>query len=123
MSFARWVFRLAGIVGLLLVVPPFFLEEQMGRDQPPPINHPEYYYAFLGVCLAWQVLFLIISTDPVRLRPAMPAAMLEKGSFVVAMVVLYLQGRLPAVSLGFVALDALWGVLFILAYLRTPRAG
>jgi len=120
MLFAKGVFRLAGAIGLVLIVPQYFLEEQTGRDFPPPITHPEHYYGFLGVTLAWQVLFLIIAADPVRLRPAMPAAVLEKASFAVAVPILYAQQRVPALLIGFALLDALWGVLFVVAYLKTP---
>src|SRR5262245_50459223 len=66
MRFARWVFLLAGATGVLMIVPPFFLETKTGADYPPPINHPEYYYGFFGVTLAWQLLFLVIGFDAVR---------------------------------------------------------
>jgi len=56
MRFAKWVFLLAGVSGLLVVAPPYFLEGKMGELDPPPVNHPEYYYGFLGVTLAWQFM-------------------------------------------------------------------
>jgi hypothetical protein len=121
MRFAKWVFLLAGVSGILTVVPSYFREGQMGRDYPPAINHPEFYYGFLGVCLAWQFLFLVIASDPVRFRPAMLPAMLEKASFAVAIPVLYALGRVPAVWVGFASMDAVWLVLFAAAYLRTPK--
>jgi hypothetical protein len=65
MRFAEWVFLLAGITGILQVIPPYFLEEQFGRDHPPPVNHPEFYYGFFGVTLSWQVMFLVIGTDSI----------------------------------------------------------
>ena len=40
MRFAKWVFLLAGVSGILLVVPPYFLERQTGVDYPPPVTHP-----------------------------------------------------------------------------------
>ncbi|SRR5260370_318086 len=80
MRFAKWVFLLAGASGVLMIVPPYFLEAKTGQDYPPPINHPAYYYGFFGVTLAWQFLFLVIATDPVRYR----RAMLEKASFAIA---------------------------------------
>jgi hypothetical protein len=121
MRFARWVFLLAGVSGILMVVPPYFLEAKTGLDDPPPITHPEYYYGFFGVTLAWQFLFLVIASDPVRYRPAMLPAMLEKASFAFAIPLLYGAGRVAAVWLGFASLDATWFVLFVVAYLRTPR--
>ena len=84
MRFARWVFLLAGGSGVLMIVPPYFLERQTGEDYPPPVTHPEYYYGFFGVTLAWQFLFLVIASDPIRHRTAMLPAMLEKASFAAA---------------------------------------
>jgi hypothetical protein len=121
MRFATWVFRIAGATGLLLIVPPLFMEYRTGKDYPPAINHPEYYYGFFGVTLAWQILFLVIGSDPVRYRPAMLTAVLEKAGFVVAIAGLYLAGRVHPIWIGFAALDATWLVLFIVAFLRTPK--
>jgi hypothetical protein len=119
MRFAKWVYLLAGISGVLMVIPPYFLEEQYGRDQP--INHPEFYYGFFGVTLSWQFMFLVIGSDPVRFRRAMLPAMLEKASFAVAIPILYALGRVTLTWVGFASMDATWLVLFLVAYLRTPK--
>jgi hypothetical protein len=121
MRFARWVFLLSGAIGLLIIVPPYFLEAQTSADYPPPVTHPEYYYGFLGVTLAWQFMFLLIGSDPVRYRPAMLPAMLEKAGFAFAIPLLYLAGRVAALWLGLASLDGTWLVLFVVAYLLTPR--
>jgi hypothetical protein len=121
MRFAKWVFLLAGVLGILLVFPPYFLERQTGEDYPPPITHPEYYYGFFGVTLAWQFLFLVIASDPVRYRRAMLPAMLEKASFAVAIPLLYAAGRVAGVWIGFASMDATWLVLFVAAYMGTPK--
>lgn len=116
MLFARWVFLLAGIYGLVLLVPQYLLEAQVGRDNPPPIQHPEFYYGFLGVAVAWQVAFLVIARNPPRYRLLMLPAVLEKFSFGLATAALYAQQRLAAVVLGFGAVDMLWGGLFLVAF-------
>lgn len=121
MQAARRIFRLAGIVGIALVLPPFFIEGEFGRQNPPAINHPEFYYGFFGVALAWQWMFLIIASDPLRYRPAMLPAMLEKASFAIAVPILYAQGRVGVQMLGASMLDGLWLVLFVWAYLRTGK--
>src|SRR5919106_364637 len=74
--FATRVFTAAAVYGILVLAPQYFLEDRVGRDFPPSITHPEHFYGFIGVALAWQVLFLIIASDPVRYRPAMLAAIL-----------------------------------------------
>ena len=119
MRFAQRLFLIAGIYGLLVLLPGYFLETKTGLDYPPPINHPEYYYGFIGVAVAWQVLFLILATDPARYRPMILPAILEKASFGIAIAVLFLQGRAPAIMLGFGIIDLIFGALFALAYVRT----
>ena len=121
MRFAKIVFLVAGIYGLIVLLPGYFLKEQVGRDYPPPITHPEYYYGFIGLAVAWQVLFLVLSRDPVRYRPMMLPSILEKAFFFVPAVVLYFQQRIPMMTFGFAMIDALLGVLFAIAYLKTSE--
>jgi hypothetical protein len=119
MKFAKIVFWSAGIWGVLVLTPLYFMFDLIGRQDPPPITHPAFYYGFVGVGLAWQIAFLIIATNPVRFRPLMIAGVVEKFSYAAALIVLYLQRRLHASDLTFGAVDLLFGVLFVLAFLRT----
>ena len=80
MRFAKIVFLVAGIYGSLILAPLYFMENTIGRQTPPAITHPEYFYGFLGAGLAWQVLFLVLSTDPVRYRTMILPSVLEKVS-------------------------------------------
>jgi len=122
MAFARRVFTIAGIYGIVVLLPQYFLEDRIGRDNPPPITHAENFYGFIGTALAWQVLFLLIARDPARYRPAMLPAVLEKLAFSGAAVVLFAQGRLAASLLGFGLVDLTFAVLFVAAYLRVGRS-
>ena len=119
MKFAKFVFLIAGIYGLIVLLPMYFLEEKTGQDSPPPITHPEYYYGFIGVAVAWQILFLILSRNPVRYRPMMIPAIVEKASFGIAVMVLYLQHRVSNFTLVPALIDSVLGVLFVVAYLKT----
>lgn len=121
MKFAKWAFRIAGSIGLLQIVPLYFYEEQLARDMPPALTHPEYYYGFAGVTLAWQVAFLVISSDPLRYRPLMPVAILEKATFVLAALWLFTQGRLPGMIGAFALLDLVYGLSFVAAYITTRQ--
>ncbi len=116
--FAHWVFLVAGIIGLLEIVPLYFMEELIGRQQPPAITHPAFYYGFVGVALAWQVAFLIISRDPARYLPLMPALLLEKLLYPVAVFWLYAVGRVPKENLGTAVVDLIWFVLFVTAWAK-----
>jgi hypothetical protein len=118
--FAKIVFRISAIYGFLVLIPQYLLEKKIGTDTPPPITHPEYFYGFVGVGLAWQLLFWAISNDPVRLRPAMPAGAFEKIAFGVAVFVLFGQGRIAMPGPIFAGLDLFMAALFLLAYLKTP---
>ena len=121
MKFAKRLFLIAGLYGLVVILPQYFLEAKTGRDFPPPITHPEYYYGFIGVALAWQVLFLILARDPVRYRAMMIPAVLEKATFGVAAIILFLLGRVSPVMLGFGIVDLIFGALFVVAYVKTDK--
>ena len=124
MTFARRVLWVAGIYGLLVIVPIFFLEARIGRDYPPAITHPEYFYGFLCVTLAWQVLFLFMAQDPVRYRPLLIPSVLEKIGFPIATLVLLAQQRVLLPTAAFSMVDLVFAALFIISYrtLATARA-
>jgi len=63
----------------LALTPLYFMFDLIGRNDPPPITHPGFFYGFVGIGLAWQVAFIIIATDPVRFRPLMIPCILEKS--------------------------------------------
>jgi hypothetical protein len=119
MKLARLVFLIAGIYGLIVLLPQYFLEGKIGRDFPPPITHPEFYYGFIGVTVPWQILFLIISRNPARYRLMMIPAILEKALFPIAVVFLFLQHRVSPLILGPATIDLLLGVLFVTAFVKT----
>jgi hypothetical protein len=119
MRFAKIVFLVAGIQGLLIVPPLYFMEDRIGRDTPPAITHPEYFYGFLGVALAWQVAFLAISRDPVRYRAMILPSILEKITYGIALIVLFLQHRLPVSVLAVGSVDWIFAFLFLAAYFKT----
>ncbi|HET6422138.1 MAG TPA: hypothetical protein VFG20_00560 [Planctomycetaceae bacterium] len=122
MRFARWVFAVAGIYGLLVLAPMLGMEAQIGREHPPAITHPEYFYGFLGVALAWQVGFLVIATDPVRYRLMILPAILEKASFGTATATLWATRGVPTPILLGASIDLLLMVLFIASWRATrPR--
>jgi hypothetical protein len=104
------------------MIVPLYAEDRFFAEYPPAINRPEFYYGFVGVTLAWQFMFLVIGSDPVRYRPAMLPAMVEKVSFAVAVPLLYRADRVDPIWLGFAAMDATWLVLFVIAFLRTPSS-
>jgi hypothetical protein len=119
MKFARWVFFVCGIYGILVLTPLYFMEHSLGVQYPPPITHPEIFYAMIGVAVAWQFGFLVMSRDPHRFRPMMPVAILEKVGYGVPAVILYVLGRAPLFTLGTGLMDLGMAVLFWAAYVKT----
>jgi hypothetical protein len=123
MRFAKVVYWVAGIWGLLVIAPLYFVFDLIGQKDPPAITHPGFYYGFVGVALAWQIAFLFIAREPVRLRPMMIPSMVEKFSYGVAVLVLVLQGRTRQQDLMFAGTDLLLGVLFVVAFVKTGGKG
>jgi hypothetical protein len=123
MKFAKVVFWVAGIWGLLVITPLYFLFDVIGRQDPPAITHPGFYYGFVGCALAWQIAFLIIGANPVRLRPMMIPSVVEKFTFGVAVLVLVVNGRMHRTDLVFAGTDLTLGVVFVAAFVVTEGKG
>ena len=119
MKFAKIVFLVAGIWGVLVLTPLYFMFDLIGRNDPPPITHPGFYYGFVSVGLAFQIVFLVIARDPVRLRPMMIPSVLEKFGYGVSLIMLYFQNRLHPQDLPLAGVDLLFGVLFLAAFFKT----
>ncbi len=122
MKFAKYVFLAAGIYGLLVTFPLYFMEAKLSADYPPSLNHPEYYYSFIGVTVVWQILFLFISRDPLRYRPVMIFCPLEKLSLVPTFLVLSPRGLFPRAWIPLMTIDLAFGVLFFISYLKTHQS-
>jgi hypothetical protein len=119
---SRRLFLAAGVYGLLVLVPQYFMEGMIAREDPPAITHPEYFYGFVGVAAAWQLVYLVIASDPIRYRPLMLLAVLAKGSFGIAVAALHAAGRVAGTVLAFASVDLVLGVLFLVAFWRTQGA-
>lgn len=116
MDFARRVLKVAGIYGLVVLTPLLFGESRVGRDYLPPITHPEYYYGFICVALAWQVLFLFMAQDPARYRALLIPSVLEKIGFPITATILLAQHRIPLSTFAFSVVDLVFAALFVASY-------
>ena len=119
MKFAKIVFWIAAIWGVLIITPLYFMFDLISRNDPPPITHPGFFYGFVGAALAWQLAFFCIARDPVRHRPLMLPSIFEKFSYAIAVIVLVLQSRMHRSDLVFAGTDLLLGILFVVAYVKT----
>lgn len=120
MKFAKVIFWIAGGWGVLILTPLYFMFDTIGRQDPPPITHPGFYYGFVGVALAWQVAFFLIASDPMRFRPMMIPSILEKLAWGISVVVLHLERRISVGDMGLGAVDLVFALLFVAAFAKTP---
>ena len=119
MKFAKFVFSAAGIWGIVVLTPLYWLVDITGRRYPVPVEYPHFYYGFISVAMAWQIAFLIIGSSPARFRPLMIAGILEKIGHVVGVAVLYGQRRIPWADAQGGVPDLALGILFVLAFAKT----
>lgn len=122
MRFARWVFTGAGVWGIIVLTPLYFLVDLTGRPYPPPSDYPHFFYGFLSVTMAWQIAFLVIGASPARFRPLMIPSIIEKVGYIVTIAVLHGQARIEAVDAMAAVPDLLIAVLFILAFVKSSGA-
>jgi hypothetical protein len=121
MRFARIVFMSAAILGFAILLPLYFTLNWTSEHHPPAITHPEFYFSAVTVGVVWQFAFLLIASDPIRYRPLMPIAMLEKFGFVATLAVLVLLHQVPLQAALVSLFDLALGIFFVAAWLRTPK--
>ena len=119
MRFARFTFIGAGIWGIAVLTPLYWLVDVTGRAYSPPTDYPHFFYGFLSVAMAWQIAFLVIGSNPARFRPLMIPGILEKLGHVAGVTVLYGKARISAIDAQQAGPDLLLALLFIIAFART----
>jgi hypothetical protein len=119
MRFAKIVFVAAGIWGLAVLPPFYWLVDITGRHYDVPTQYPQFCYGFMSITLAWQIAFFVIGSNPARFRPLMVPSMLEKFGYVVTLAVLYAQGRVSSTDAQAIVPDLILGVLFVAAFVKT----
>lgn len=119
MRFARVVFIIAGIWGIAVLTPLYWLVDVTGRQYSPPVDYPHFFYGFLSVAMAWQIAFLIIGSSPARFRPLMIPSVLEKFGHVSTLAALYAGRRISAQDAQTALPDLLLGILFVVAFAKT----
>ena len=122
MRFAKIVFVAAGIWGIVVLTPLYFLIDITGRHYAPPATYPQFFYGFFSVAMAWQIAFLVIGSNPGRFRPLMIPSMIEKFGHVATVFVLYSRSRIPAIDARAAVPDLVLGVLFMFAFVKSRSA-
>ena len=119
MKFAKVVFVGAGMWGIGVLTPLYWLVDVSGRRYGVPTEYPQFYYGFLSVAMAWQIAFLIIGSNPARFRMLMIPGMLEKLGYVVPLVLLYQQARVTWADAQAAVPDFGLAILMMLAFVKT----
>jgi hypothetical protein len=120
--FARIVFFVAGIWGVVVLLPLYFLHDVTGRPYAPPVTYPHFFYGFISVAMAWQFAFFVIGSNPARFRLMMIPAVIEKLSYVIGSLMLYRAGRIGSDEVSTAFPDLVLCVLFVIAFVRTTSA-
>ena len=105
-----WLFTIAGIYGLLAVVPLY-----LGGGGGAAL----YRYAFAGAAGATQLLYLMIGHDLSRYRPLIWVGVASKISFAVPGLWLLARGEIGMGTLPFALIDLLLVAAFIAAWTIT----
>jgi len=117
-SIARWIFIFAAAYGLPAMGSWYFVTPKIVWQAPS--QQPEIYYGFAGLAVAWQAVFLLIASDPLRYRPLMLlAAFGEKFLFSGMLIILMHRHIARPHWRPFAAIDFLLGVAFLIAFLIT----
>ena len=122
MKAARIIFAIAAVYGIAVLTPGLFIEAT-GALAFMDLPTPEFYYGFYGSALIWQFAFLLIASDPIRYRPLMLVAVIEKAAFFGACLWLWQAGRLGSASGPFIGamIDCVLMLAFIAAWWITPK--
>jgi hypothetical protein len=123
MRFARFAFIAAGLWGIVVLTPLYWLFDLTGRSYSPPTDYPHFFYGFLSVAIAWQVAFLVIGSNPERYRPVMIPALLEKLGHVGGVAMLYGKARISVTDAQAAVPDLLLAILFMVAFAKTRAPG
>jgi len=118
---ARWLFRGAAIYGLIILLPFYFLERQVAAPAAS-LDHPIYYYGFVGAAAAWQTVYWTIGGDPVGYRAFMPLAAVAKFGFWIPSLILWLNGRIPTSTFAVTNGDLILGIAFVLVWRMIKRS-
>ena len=114
------LFRTAAIYGVVVLVPMYFAEMVWSARGESAINRPELLYGFIGAALCFQAVYWLIAQHPLSYKPLMLVGVFAKLSFGVPVVLLYLAGRVGAVTLTFGLIDVVFALLFFRCWRITP---
>jgi hypothetical protein len=122
-SAVRWVFLIAGlydfVIGFTFLLAGARLFEAAGVPQP---NHWAYIQFGALLLMIFGTMFLAVAYDPVANRNLMVYGMLLKICYTGLVAYYWITTGCPLLFKPFAVIDAVMLVLFVMAYVTTPRA-
>jgi len=115
MKFAKWTFLIAGIIGLISTIPLAFAEKQM------LVQQPEFYYGFVFLNICFQIVYLIISSSPMRFRLIMIPSFIAKASGTITLTWLFFIGKVSFQWIAVAAIDGILSILFLICFFITRK--
>ena len=122
MRYAKFIFVGAGVWGIVVLTPLYWLVDVTGRSYNPPLDYPHFFYGFLSVAMAWQIAFLVIGSNPARYRPLMIPGILEKLGHVGGVCVLFVNERISSIDAQAAIPDLVLAMLFMVAFATSRPA-
>ncbi len=120
MKFARWLFLIAGILGLMPVLHVLYVGFSDGEAVLPDFGGMGLLlFVILFQAICWQVMYLFLALDPGRYRPLMALAFFVELSTAFNTLWLYFYGY--RVWISFVAVHLTFAALFLVAFGVTAR--
>jgi hypothetical protein len=104
-----------GILGAAFLIRPSGLYESFGV---PPANHWGYVRFPAALLIVFALMFLAIARAPARNRNLIPYGILLKVSFCSVVFGYWMLRGIPGMWKPFAIADAVFGVLFVWAYVR-----
>lgn len=120
MKFARWVFLIAGILGLLPVL--LLAYDTIANGEvilPDFASMGLFFYVFVFQYVCWQILYIVLASDPVRYRPVMIPSFFAKVSAPFNPIWLFLFGFNYWIPIAVV--DVVFAILFLIAFWSAGR--
>lgn len=112
--FTSRLFTIAAIYGFIGAATLYFTEA--------PDPHRLLYFAFAGIALVFQGVFIVIARDPRRFAPLLPLCVCEKLSFAIPALAFAARGQAEGAMALAGAVDLLLAGLFALAWWRMARS-
>ncbi len=112
MKFTKWIFVIAGSIGMLTLFPLLFKEHAIA----PGLVYPEFYFGIIGVKILLQIMYIHISDNPIRFKPIIFFGFLIKITTAVTFLSLIYFERTSSFWLYPAIGELVFAILFLISF-------